>query len=128
MFVVTIRANFGKDWVGLDFHHPTVAGLVKDFISRLNFQVLIAHANSIRDRGDCIVDSNHFQCGKDHIVFALNFPGDDTVWTARVTLPSTATEFPIGIEEMKSGIATSGLFVLTLLSPFLKFMVIISRK
>jgi len=36
----------------------------------------------------------------------MNFSSDGAVWIARISLPPSATEFNIGIEEMKSEIAT----------------------
>ena len=98
--------NFGDYWTGTDCHHPKTAAVIKDFMSTLSFQSLVDHANSIRGRTDCSVDAHHFQCGKDHVIFVLNFTGDGAIWIARISLPLSAIEFNIGIEEMKSEIAT----------------------
>ena len=92
------------DWTGTQRIHPTVAQVVKTFVSGLNFQALLDHANSLRHRTDCKIDGEHFQCGKDHVVFALHFD-DGVFWIARTPIPS-ATNFTIGIEETKSEIAT----------------------
>src|SRR5579862_5218299 len=98
--------NFGDYWTGTDCHHPKTVALINGFISTLSFQSLVDHANSIRGRTDCTVDAHRFQCGKDHVIFAMNFTGDSTIWIARISLPPSILEFNIGVEEMESEIAT----------------------
>jgi isoamyl acetate esterase len=98
--------NFGDYWTGTDCHHPKTAAVIKDFMSTLSFQSLVDHANSIRGRADCRIDAHRFQCGKDHVIFAMHFTGDGAIWIARISLPPGAIEFNISFEEMKSEIAT----------------------
>jgi len=83
--------------------HPSFVAPISGFVASLNLDVLCHHANTIRDRVDCNIRKEKFQCGKDHVVFELGFQ-DKVFWVARFPCPIAG--YTVGLEDMRSEIAT----------------------
>src|SRR5579862_7115250 len=72
-------------WVGHRGFPQSEKKSVDDFLTCLHLESLSIISNKIRGRTDCIVNTQIFARGREHIVFELIF-GDDIEWVARVPL------------------------------------------
>jgi len=90
-------------WVGHSRFPPWEKKPVDDFLASLHLDSLSIISNNLRGRTDCIVNTEIFSRGREHVVFELLF-GDNTEWVARV--PLSHRLMARGIEEMRSEITT----------------------
>jgi len=85
-FPSSVMKPVSATWVGHRGFPPSEKDLVTKFLATLCLGSLADKANELRGRDDCLVNSDTFARGREHVVFELKF-GDGIEWVARIPLP-----------------------------------------